>query len=177
MRQGIFPANRGCDPHIFHKSLKGDGSIGFAICGLTPLDGGAKVCFGLSYFLIPVSYPLMGLDYPLTGFRHFPLRISGSSTRFSCSLIGSSYYLFGLSHSSVVPVDLNRKVYHGARENFVAFTHVSRRCWVVVETLVGVVEKLLNGKPHLESPLGRGRRLQRPRSAQCWPTSRPCLYL
>jgi hypothetical protein len=51
-------------------------------------------------------------------------------------------------------LDLNWKIYHGAREDFVTLTCVSRRCWVVVETLAGIVEKLLNGKSHLESPLG-----------------------
>ncbi len=154
MGNPAFSAGHGRSTQLFNKSFKGDGSISFAICGFAPFDGDAKTSFGLSYSLVRFSYPLMGLDYPLTGFRHFPIRISCSSTGFSCSLIGSSYYIFGLSHSLIVPLDLNWKIYHGAREDFVTLTCVSRRCWVVVETLAGIVEKLLNGKSHLESPLG-----------------------
>jgi len=69
MGNPAFSAGHGRRTQLFHKSFKGDGSISFAICGLAPFDGDAKVSTGLSYPLIGFSYPLIGFNYPHAGFR------------------------------------------------------------------------------------------------------------
>ncbi len=69
MGNPAFSVGHGWSTQLFHKGLKGDGSISFAICGLAPFDGDAKVSSGLSYPPIGFSYPLIGFDCPLAGLR------------------------------------------------------------------------------------------------------------
>ena len=118
-----------CHPpfQLSHKSLKSDGGICFTICGFTLFDGGAQVSLGFGYSRIGFSYFLI---------------------RFSYSLVGIDHSLIGFGNPLIVPLDLNWKIYHRACEDFITFTDVSRRCWIVVETFAGVIEKLFNGKSH-----------------------------
>src|ERR1035438_632484 len=102
MDQPTFLTGQGRRPHPFHESLKSDGSIGFAICIFTPLDGGAKVSFGFGYSLVRLSYPL--------------IRFSDSLVRLGYPLIGFDYLLAGVGNSLVIPFELNWKIYHRACE-------------------------------------------------------------